>query len=485
MLIKYLKYSILFVSIIISYSALYAQTPDTIWTQTYGGIDHDVGFAVMQTPYDLGYIITGYTTSYGAGGRDVYIIKTDENGDTLWTQTIGYIYDETGYSLAQTADTGYIISGNWYNNPLANLKLWKVDMNGSLSWTKTYDLADRDYGQEIQRTLDNGYIIVGAIYDQGYGSTILVKTDSNGDTTWIQEYPFCMEGRSVKQTSDRGYILTGDIIAGAYFDIILVRTDSLGDTLWTKSYGGGFWDKGYAVCITDDHGFIITGQWGMSSNNNDICIIKTDSSGIADWIRVYGGPSWDCGHAVQQTSDGGYIVAGYRYASGNQADLWLIKTDAIGDTLWTRIYGGLADDEAFSLQLTSDNGYVIAGCTASFGEGANDVWLLKMEPDTFSISEQDFYLEVYDKISIYPNPFVNKTEICLPSINTGNIQIMIFNSAGELVRNIFPPDGKASNTYRVIWDGKNNNGNTLPCGIYFLVYKHNGYIEKKKIILIK
>lgn len=472
--------------LILGFTPQYAQTPDTFWTKTYGGAENDAGLSVKQTPYDNGYIIAGYTRSFGGGGRDVYLIKTDENGDTLWTRTIGYDYDETGYSVVQSADSGYVISGNWYNAPLANLKFWKVDMNGSSLWNKTYDMTERDYGREIQRTTDGGFVAVGAVYTEGQGSIILIKTDSYGDTLWLHTYAFGQEGRSVQQTADGGYIITGDIIANLYFDVVLIKTNSSGNTLWTKAYGGSYWDEGHSVRQTNDGGYIIAGRWGASSNDYDVYIIKTDSNGNPDWTKTYGGTSWDCAHSVQQTFDGGYIVAGYRYALTGHADVWLLKTDSNGDTLWTRIYGGTANDQARSVLQTSDGGYIITGYTESFGTGARDVWLLKTEPDTLSLAENQIRNPQISFLGISPNPFEEKTSIRYQTVKDNtDIKMQIYDITGRLVKTLFPPSTNSLLPTVVSWNGRNDTGDELSSGVYFLTLEARNYAKTIKLLLIK
>ena len=196
---------------------------------------------------------------------------------------------------------------------------------------------------------------------------------------------FQSEGFSVQQTSDGGYIVAGyNAPAQSSItrnDIYVIKTNSSGDTIWSKTYGGTDNDEGNSVRQTTDGGYIIAGYTrSFGAGSYDVYVIKTNASGDTLWTRTYGGTGDDYGYSVQQTSDGGYIVAGQTSSFGAGGyDVWVIKTNASGDTLWTRTYGGTGDDYGHSVQQTSDGGYIIGGYTTSFGAGSADVYLIKTD----------------------------------------------------------------------------------------------------------
>jgi len=307
---------------------------DTLWTRTYGGRSHDLGQSVQQTS-DGGYIIAGSTESFGAGYEDVYLVKTDSSGDTLWTRSYGGSYEDVGYSIRQTSDGGYIIA----------------------AYTQSFGAGSTD------------------VY--------LLKTNSSGDTLWTRTYggSDCDGSSSVEQTSDGGYIIAGyteSFSAGGY-DVYLLKTDSSGDTLWTRTYGGSYDEVGWAVQQTSDGGYITAGYTlSFGAGGYDVYLLKTDPSGDTLWTRTYGGRSHEWGRSVQQTSDAGYIIAGHTLSFGaGSYDVYLLKTDPSGDTLWTRTYGGSDSDGSLSVRQTSDGGYIIGGFTESFGAGDRDVYLIR------------------------------------------------------------------------------------------------------------
>ena len=359
----------------------------TNWARTYGGTGDDEGYSVQQST-DGGFIIAGYTNSFGAGGHDVYLIKTDSQGDTLWTRAYGGTADDEGNSVRQTSDGGYIIAGFTYSfgAGTADVYLIKTNASGDTLWTRAFGGQDHDFGYSVQQTTDGGYIITGYTqsFSAGYGDVYLIKTNAWGDTLWTRTFggQDNDEGYSVQQTADGGYIITGitaSFGAGAH-DVYLVKTNAQGDTLWTRTYGGTNEDEGYSVRQTADGGYVITGYTeSFGAEGADVWLIKTNAQGDTLWTRTFGGPSDDVGHCVQQTSDGGCIITGWTasFGAGAPLNVYLVKTNAEGDTLWTRTYGGQGWDVGNSVRQTSDGGYVITGSTASFGAGDGDVHLIK------------------------------------------------------------------------------------------------------------
>ncbi len=300
------------------YSKTNAQ--DTTWTKTFGGSSNDRGYSVQQTT-DGGYVIGGYTSSYGNGSADVWLIKTDADGDTLWTQTYGGSSNDRGYSVQQTTDGGYIIAGytESFGNGDDDVWLIKTDSNGDSLWTKTFGGSDGDYGYSVQQTTDGGYIITCTEYSYGMDSNIwLIKTDSLGQEEWNQIFYYVgnSEGRSVQQTTDGGYI-----IAGMYsYLAILIKTDSLGNEEWHTSYFPSGSSSSWGSCVqqTIDNGFIFTGYSFMYDVwTTDVLLIKTDSLGNEEWNQTFGGNEDDYGSSVQQTTDGGYIITGITTSFGN------------------------------------------------------------------------------------------------------------------------------------------------------------------------
>ena len=347
---------------------------DTLWTRVYGGIGVDVATSVRTTS-DGGCVVAGYTSSGGAGGKDVYLIKTDSSGDTLWTRTYGGQYGDYGYSVQPTADGGYAIAGFTFSfGVMGDFYFIKTDSSGDTLWTRIYGGTSTDWSNSSQQTLDGGYVIAGSTYSFGPGIP-----DSD--------------------------------------NVYLVRTNAQGDTLWTRSYGGQSWDEGYSVQQTSDSGFIVTGvTQSFGAGLGDVYLIKTDARGDTLWIRTYGDTLNEHGNCVRQTNDGGYIVTGYTSSFGALGgDVYVIRANASGDTLWTRTYGGTSDaDWGDCVEQTVDGGYAIAGGTYSFGAGAEDFYLIKTDSNGYANGmEEPLARRPANpaRFLVRPNPFTSRAKV--------------------------------------------------------------------------
>jgi hypothetical protein len=360
----------------------------TTWERTYGGQNNEVGTSVQQTA-DGGYVVAGYTESFGAGKHDVYLVKTDALGDTLWTRAYGGLEDDFGLCpVRQTADSGYIIAA-WtksYGAGSSDFYLIKTDAHGDTLWTRTYGGPLSDYGFSVEQTTDGGYIIAGytASYGTGSWDVYLVKTNAQGDTLWTKTYggPGDDKGYSVQQTADGGYVIAGLTwsFGAGVSDVWLIKTNASGDTLWTRTYGGALADESYSVQQTADGGYVVGGFTASNGTGHpDFYLVKTDTVGDTLWTRTYGGTSSDAGHAVQQTTDGGYIIAGI-VEFPDYYGIGLVKTNASGDTLWTKTFGETEQLDGGSVQQTADGGYIVVGSAQSLGEDS-DVYLVKTNAD--------------------------------------------------------------------------------------------------------
>lgn len=356
---------------------LIAQVPDTLWTRTLGG---NVANSV-QTTNDGGFILAGFVGSHP--NYNCYIVKTDENGFEEWNQILSNNSNQQAKAIKETNDNGYITVGYTEGT---NLNVWliKIDEFGNIIWEEEYgDENEYDLGMDLIQAYDGGYVIAGLTDSYGVPerNVLLLKTDNLGNVEWIKTYGGTNPsiGNSVAKTFDNGYIIAGYSIVDLAIDdrdVFLVKTDNLGNVIWQNTYGGEEEDVAQSIKQTEDGGFIITG-WSTSfgSGDIDVMILKIDELGNEEWTSYFGGNQRDQGYDVFELADG-YIITGYTESYGNGSfDMWIIKTDELGNEIWNKTIGSTFAEIGYSILQTENLEYVIAGnCN-------NDFWLVKTEKD--------------------------------------------------------------------------------------------------------
>ncbi len=345
----------------------------SIWSQTYGGGGNDEAHSLIMTS-DGGYALAGKTLSFGAGGDDFWLVKTDALGNMEWNRTYGGTLGDEAYSLVATADGGYALAGicNFTSPFSGSYDFWlvKTDALGNMEWNQTYGGTGQDWAWSLVATSDGGYAIAGYTSSFGAGSRDfwLVKTDAFGNMEWNRTYGGggTDYAYSLVAASDGGYALAGGSL--------LVKTDASGNMEWNQTYEG----SAYSLVATSDGGYAIAG-WinSFGAGGDDFWLVKTDALGNMVWNQAYGGKASDEAYSLVATSDGGYILVGETDSFGAGGyDFWLVKTDASGNMVWNQTYGGTSAETAYSLVATAD-GYAIAGKTWSLGAGGADFWLVK------------------------------------------------------------------------------------------------------------
>jgi hypothetical protein len=293
---------------------------------TVGGSGEDVDQAICRTS-DGGYAVVGYTNSFGAGGRDAYLVRFNSAAETVWTRTYGTTGDQYGWALVQRPDNGFVIAG--FTNEL-----------GSRRW----DL-------------------------------LLVGTDAAGNQQWYRTY-----GRDSTTTAayslalrDSGFLVAatrGPYGVNGQNDMYVLLCEPDGDTLWTRTYGTTEADLAQSITALDDGGFLLAGSM---HNVEDLALLRADAGGTELWRRTYGTSGQERADAVAPLPDGGFAVAGYTFPSGQSAAAWLLVTDENGDTLWTRTADGPGDDRATGIVAVPGAGFGICGTTTSWGAGGTDI----------------------------------------------------------------------------------------------------------------
>ena len=361
------------------------------WAKTYGGIGDEDARTIQQTP-DGGYIVLGNTTSFGAGGNDVWVTKINSANVITWQKTYGGLGDDYGNYIQQTSDGGYIVLGTTNSFGAGDTDVWilKIDSNGAIDcptcWQKTYGGASQDYIHSIRQTTDGGYILAGETDSFGAGLTDawILKLDSTGAVTWQNTYGEADSDYfySIEQTPDGGYIVGGYSYSygdGSYANTWILKLDSSGVISWQKIYGGDNYNDINFIKTTSEGGYIMAGQTALSPGG-DIYpwVVNLDSSGNVLWQKTYSDGGIIGMVSIQQTPDGGYVALGSNGSVDPNYDVWVLKLDSGGAITWQKTYGGTGREEGFSIQETSDGGYVVAGTTNSFGSGDYDALILKV-----------------------------------------------------------------------------------------------------------
>lgn len=358
-------------------SSLCAQYPDTLWTRTFGTPYADQGYAVQSTG-DGGFVLVGAQWDPNSNGNDIIIIKTDSLGNSIWTAIFGEPYhNDVGHSIRQTTDGGYIVAGYTSSfgagNP--NMVLIKTDPAGAPEWIRTYGGTGTDIGCVVQQTPDRGYVMAGYTnsFGTGFNDVYVVKVDSTGDTLWTAIYGGDEEerGHDIQIINDGGYLVAGR--SGSDGDVYVVRISATGDTLWTRSYGSLGRDYANSVQVMDDGGFILTGRAASEPFwDSYALLLRLNEYGDSLWAYQY------CqgeGYDVKQIQDKGYVFVG-----AGDSQIIMICTDSLGNENWSTSYGGPGDEAGVSVVQCPDSGFAFTGWTNSFGAGNYDVYLLRTKP---------------------------------------------------------------------------------------------------------
>jgi predicted secreted protein len=366
---------------------------DSTWDKTYGGAEDDTAAGETVQASDGGYAILGDTSSFGAGGSDFWLIKTDADGNMEWNMTYGGTGTETSGDMCLTTDGGYAMSGLTQSFGAGGQDFWlvKVDAAGNVLWNMTYGGTGNEYAYHVEQTLDGGYALLGQTGSFGAGGNDfwLVKTDASGNMEWNQTYGGTGNdiGIHVLQTGDGGYALLGytSSFGAGSNDAWLIKTDAAGNMEWNMTYGGPGLEFGQCIEQTSDGGYAIaciTTSFGAGSL--DFWMVKIDSSGNMLWNMTYGGTGSDGPTHFIQTEDEGYAIVGFTTTDGDQ-NATLIKTDASGNMEWNQTYGGTGTEISYALLETSDSYYLLTINTDSFGAGGDDIWLVKTIPEGLTI----------------------------------------------------------------------------------------------------
>ncbi len=386
------------------------------------------------------------------GYRDILVIKLSASGALQWEKSLGGSHEENGFSIQQTTDGGYIVVGdtdsedgdviaNHFDFAIPDVWIVKLSEVGAIEWQKTLGGNEDDYAYSIQQTTDGGYIVTGTTGsndgdvsgNHGWLDVWVIKLSGSGTIEWQKTFGGTdgEKSQSIQQTTDGGYIIVGftysndgDLTShSGMADIWVIKLSSSGTLEWQKTYGGTYDEEAYCIRQTSDGGYIFGGFTGSMDGdlighqaNYDAWVVKISDTGTLEWQKTFGGNLFDRINSIIQIANGDYIVAGITSSHdgdviglhGN-SDAWVVKISNLGLIKWQRAIGGSGYDEAQSIQETADGGYIMAGHTTSYNDDAlgsgyhggtgHDFWIVKLETDPLAID--NFSTQ---KFILFPNP---------------------------------------------------------------------------------
>ena len=303
---------------------------------TFGGTkaDRATDMIVLE---DGSYVVAGVTRSFGAGEQDMCLLKVDPQGNQVWLHTYGSPRDDDAAALIALPDGGFALAGD-----------------------SQTERGDRD--------------------------ARLIRTDASGNEIWSQSYGGLTDEtiQTVALTAGGGFLLAGGVVTEAGVqNMLVITTDTLGRPILQNMYGGAGFDLIHAAITFNDGSAVLAGETSSEgAGGRDMYLFKLDPEGEPLWSRTFGGAQNELANALAVTVDGGFVLAGSTNSAGTGGlDMLLVCTDAQGQFLWTKTYGGFQRDSANDVMVTSDGGYLLAGVTESFGAGASDMYLVKTDPD--------------------------------------------------------------------------------------------------------
>ena len=353
--------------------------------KSLGGTGGDYGNSLVQTS-DGGYAVTGFTTSFGAGVNDMFISKYDSAGTLIFSRTWGGAASEEGYSIIQTSDGGYAVTGYTASYGTGgSMFLAKYDSAGTLIFSRIWGGTNDDRGSSLVQTGDGGYAITGRSnsFSAGSDDMFLAKYDSAGTLIFSRTWGGVGldRGASIVNTVDGGYAITGytDSFGAGLTDMFLTKYDSSGTLSFSRTWGGTGSEFSNSLVHTSDGGYAITGYTdSFGAGVNDIFLTKYDSAGNLSFSRTWGGLNNEYGQSLIQSSDGGYAITGNTVSFGSGGgDMFLTKYDSAGNLSFSRTWGGSGAENFTSIVQSSDGGYAITGNTTSYGAGGNDLFIAK------------------------------------------------------------------------------------------------------------
>jgi len=477
--------------------------PEVEWERTYdmGKERAELCKSVIQIP-NGDFVLAGKSIGLGLyETEDVFCVRTNSAGDSLWSKIIdGGGTDECSQVIHTSAGGFALVGEREVLERSGDVWLYQMEMDGQGGFPALFGTENFDYCAAVVEIADGGFALAGE-WDRSNDSTskgCLIKVNSNGDELWSHIYGGERRNyfNSMVKTEDGGFVLAGTTtsLGDGGENFWLVRVDSLGEELWSKAFGGEQDEYCAEVIQTADGGFALGGLTeSFGAGITDFWLVKTNANGDSLWSRTYGGDGEEWCVSLLNTPDGGFALAGMTASFGEHAgdwNGWLVRTDAVGDSIWTSSIGSEFDDDFESIIQLEDGSYVLGGEQTTFwGPGeldwGIDYWLVKTTPDPVSVPEPGVTLEPSSLIlSAYPNPFNSMVTIpfSFAAINRGKQSLSIFDPLGRRVADFSPrlPQLIAANRHSLTW-----NASGMPAGQYIIRLESGNQQLSQRLSLVK
>lgn len=503
-----------------------------------GGMGNDIVNSSVQT-YDGGFVFAGNTNSFGAGLSDIYVIKIGNTGNIVWTITIGGTEADNATSIIQTSDGGFILTGSTssFGAGQSDLVIAKLSSSGTLIWFRTIGGVYSESGNSICETTDDGFAVTGntASFGAGNDDLYVLKFDASGILQWNKvigggslERAYC-----IIKSNDGGFLICGQTQsygAGAN-DAILLKLDLNGSFQWCKTFGTSQGEVATRVIQSTDGCFVLTCHTGQNQTNQ--CLIKVNSSGEVQWQNYIAAASgFGTNMSCIQSQDSSFLMTGFTNLGAGSRDFYLAKFDPSGTFQWMKTIGSTGIDVSASLLQTNDGSTVISGYTNSYGSGNNDMYIVKLNENYISCENvvnqsissgawgtvladvpnvtnstplinshspvtgsggtltticqivglsninseipEMFYLD-----QNYPNPFNPSTSISFSLPEKSLVTLRVYNILGREI-NVLHNNKLNAGNHKIIWDASG-----YPTGVYFYRMEAGSYTESKKMLLVK
>jgi len=356
-----------------------------LWDRAYGTVLDDFAWGLANCR-DGGYAVIGSTRNFGATGLDVWLVRTDADGYALWSRTYGGALDEEGSQVIQCYDGGFLIAGSTRSFGLGGLDAWLIRTNagGDVMWNQTYGGSLDDAAYTVTPCRNGGFAITGFTCSLGVGGSAdawIIQTDGQGTPLWNRTFGGAQEDAcwSIAECTAGGFVLGGMTMSSGAgdMDFLLIRTNETGHQIWNQTWGGAFEDWGVCAVECRGGGFALAGStYSFGAGDGDGWLIRTDANGQQLWNCTYGAALKDSLRWVVECPDGGFALAGdtYNYGAGG-SDMWLVRTDEQGYEVWNETAGGWANDYGRTVVEGGDGILAIAGIAYNPAASGFDMYL--------------------------------------------------------------------------------------------------------------